>query len=36
MFFKKPPEPKEEISEKVVEDSQLTKMRKRVEEAGLP
>ena len=36
MFFKKPPEPKEEISEKVVEDSQLTKMRNRVEEAGLP
>lgn len=36
MFFKKQPEPLEEISTKPVEDSQLEKLRKRIEEAELP
>jgi len=36
MFFKKQPEPKEEINEKTVEESQISKLRRRVEEANLP
>ncbi|MFV0436319.1 MAG: S16 family serine protease [Desulfopila sp.] len=36
MFFRKQPEPKDETREKNVEDSQLDKLRRRVEEARLP